>query len=59
MEYKEVERILSENLEVRQLIVDDLQYLAIDLLNKQFNILYNKIDLKEYTLSEIELLDGT
>ena len=59
MEYKEVERILSENLEVRQLIVDDLQYLAIDLLNKQFNRLYNKIDLKEYTLSEIELLDGT
>ena len=58
MEYKEIERILSENLEVRQLIVDDLQYLAIDLLNKQFNRLYNKIDLKEYTLSEIESLDG-
>ena len=59
MEYKESIKLLKENIEIRELVIRELYQNALDKLNKQHIRLYKNIDLKEYTLSEIELLDGT
>ena len=57
-EYDNIVLILKENTEIREMLNRDLKPLALDLLNKQFNRLYTSLDLKVFTLIEIEQLDG-
>lgn len=52
MEYKEIIEILKDNIEIRELIHMKLYSIATDKLNKQFDKLYNRIDLSKYKLSD-------
>ena len=47
MEYEQTIKLLKENTEIRELLVNDHKQLAIDILSKQFDRLYHLIKIKD------------